>query len=106
MGMREFQVFLIHESKVFLVSYAPTFLHAFDPKNCLYLYEPGKDKSNEPGSVEMKSVATVSPNRIVSKSTPKGRMPTWELDELKQIGAYLANQPPKITFTLKGESER
>jgi hypothetical protein len=103
-GKDEFQVFLIQESKVFeVVANSATFLKAFDPTTCLYLYEPGTDKSNEPDFVDMKSVATVSPNRDrIKEYTKKGAlefyMPTWDLDELKQIGAYLRESPTALEF--------
>jgi hypothetical protein len=60
----------------------------------------------------MKSVATVSPNRDrIKEYTKKGAlkfyMPTWDLEELKQIGAYLRKLPTALDlYSETGIEER
>jgi hypothetical protein len=90
-----FQLFLINEAKAFEVeSCSRAFLYLFDPKECLYLFEPSSDKLTKPFFSRLKTIATVPPNpRRINEYTKRRAvkmcLPTWGLDELKQIGTYL-----------------
>jgi hypothetical protein len=103
-GKEFFEVFLIEEGKAFTVKpYDSTFLNALDPSKCLYLYEPGNNKRTEPQIMNLKSLATVSPNHkrikeyLKNSGTPMF-MPTWTWDELKQVGSYLRRLHPHNTL--------
>jgi hypothetical protein len=93
-GTKCFQLFLIKAGEAYEVTpYRPDFLNRFDPEKCLYLFEPGNDKVTEPDHGLLKTIATVSPNPLrIKEYTKKGAMriymPTWKLNELKQIGTY------------------
>lgn len=97
-----FFLFLLEEGKVFqaLPAKANAFLAAFKPDECLYLFEPARDKVTEPSmSGGMRTIATVSPlaDRIKEFRKQGGiplYMPTWEESELLAVAKYVREKRP------------